>query len=304
MSAVDPVAVVSADVWPPVLACDPGAMHTGLALRMGTAALEAVTVDRDEREAEADVHGTPRYASRVLDTVDLLIDRHRDDVAAGAARRGLPVPSVRVAVEGLVPPTAGHRAKGGVGLSVRVLSGLPATAAVLGAVLGRYPGAVVVAPAGGSRGWDKLDKDSYPGSLRGRTPPGWLPGGSERRHQRSAWAVAGQAHLIAPAPAIAPAAPAAPAVSTPAPVRSAPDQVGGTNLVRAVMAEPTTGDAETSVPTPERQQQLRLSSPGGSSSQAATPPTRRGWPVASPAPWWRWPRATPSERGWRPDCRR
>ncbi len=49
----------------------------------------------------------------------------------------------------------------------------------------------------------------YPAELKGRTPPGWTAGGSQRQHQRAAWAVlrSGLAQTRT-SPATAPAVPA------------------------------------------------------------------------------------------------
>ena len=134
-----------ASVWPPVLAVDPGSQSTGVCLRVGTVALEAVT-------AETLVPPTPR-----------------------------PVRGRQAAV----PP--------------RVLEYLPGAATVLGAVLGTWPQTILVPPRGGAEGgWDAVE--GAPENLRGRTPAGWLTGGSDRSHQRSAWAIAGAAHVLTAAP--------------------------------------------------------------------------------------------------------
>ncbi|MBU5900139.1 hypothetical protein JVW24_23770, partial [Vibrio cholerae O1] len=59
------VGAKQARVWPPVLAIDPGSRETGLCLRVGIDALEAVTVEKDDptgNHAES-----VRYAREVIE---------------------------------------------------------------------------------------------------------------------------------------------------------------------------------------------------------------------------------------------
>ncbi len=196
-------AAVEAEVWPPVLAVDPGSQSTGLCIRAGTSAIMAATI---ERVGDTGSHAAlPVWAAQVLAAVRELNRLSRDALNDLAADRGERAPAVRVAVETLVPPTA-VRAKGSrVAVPPTVLASLPGAAAVLGAVVTAWPRATLVPPrgTGGDRGtgWDGLARDTYPAVLRGRTPPGWPEPaqGAARSHQRSAWAIAGVAHALAAA---------------------------------------------------------------------------------------------------------
>lgn len=180
-----------AHVWPPVVAIDPGSRETGICLRAGTAALEAVTVVRAEENRHHAAMIT--YATAVLEAVRELVRRQRDALNAEADTRGVNPPPIRHAVETLVMPTA--RPVKGRRLSVapRVLESLPIASTVLGLIVGTWPKTILVPPRG-EPGWDAVDA---PSNLRGRPPRGWLKGGADRSHQRSAWAIAGAAHAAA-----------------------------------------------------------------------------------------------------------
>lgn len=184
----------SAGVWPPTLALDPGSQSTGVCLRVGVEAVEAVTV---EAPAVADHAAACVYASHVVADAISLLDRHAEALAAAAEERGEEPAQVRVAVETLVAPTA-QRVKGRrVAVGPRVLASLPGAATVLGAVTGTWPDAILVPPRGGGEGgWEALPGNPYPSNLRGRTPKGWARDGADRSHQRSAWAIAGAAHAL------------------------------------------------------------------------------------------------------------
>lgn len=191
-------AVATAVVWPPVLAVDPGSTSTGVCLRVGIDALEAVTV---ERAASAGQHQEAcQYAAEVIEVCREITRRNRDALNAEAGVRGVSPGGLRHAAETLVAPTPAANAKGRrVAVAPRVLSSLPGASTVLGAIVGTWPRSILVPPRGGSEGgWDALE--GAPKNLRGRTPPGWLAGGSDRSHQRSAWAVAGAAHAISAQP--------------------------------------------------------------------------------------------------------
>ncbi len=187
-------AAIEADVWGPILSCDPGGAHSGLALRVGRDVLEAVTV---EFPPTCGLHTDPiTYARHVVEVAESLITRRTDEIAAAAAQRGVPVPEVRHAVETLVGPTAvptkGRRAA----VAPSVLASLPGAATVLGVVVGTWPDTILVAPHGGGQGWESLPREIYPPNLIDRSPVGWLRDGRERKHQRSAWAIAGVAHEL------------------------------------------------------------------------------------------------------------
>lgn len=205
-------AAVLAAVWPPVLAIDPGSQSTGICLRVGTNALEAITVERlpDHGDHQAVCH----YAAWVVETAREMTRRNRDALNAAAAERGVDPGSVRHAVETLVAPTGavvkGRRAA----VAPRVLAHLPVASTVLGTVIGTWPQTILVPPRGGDTGgWDALD--GTPKTLRGRTPTGWIRDGVDRSHQRAAWALAGAAHSLGAAPLPAQVAAAIKAAGSP-----------------------------------------------------------------------------------------
>lgn len=196
MSSADlAVAASGAAVWPPVLAVDPGSTSTGVCLRVGTSALEAVTVTRNGgEEGDGDHRAACRYAMTVIETAREITRRQRDALNETAAERGVSPGPLRHAVETLVAPTGtpvkGRRAA----VAPRVLASLPTASTVLGCVIGTWPRAILVPPRGGSKGgWDAVP--GSPESLRGRTPTGWMRGGEDRSHQRSAFMIAGVAHV-------------------------------------------------------------------------------------------------------------
>lgn len=200
MSTVDLAAAASAaHAWPPVLAIDPGSQSTGICLRVGQDALEAVTVERNSGY-EGDGHEAPSlYARQVIETAREITRRQRGALNEQAEARGIQPGGLRHAVETLVPPTPRPVKGRQAAVAPRVLAYLPIASTVLGAVIGTWPRTILVPPRGGDAGgWDALE--GAPDNLRGRTPTGWLSGGSDRSHQRSAWAIAGAAHVLASAP--------------------------------------------------------------------------------------------------------
>lgn len=199
MTTTSDVAATAATVkvWPPILAVDPGSTSTGICLRVGTEVLEAVTVehtgDRHDHTSSC------RYAQRVIETCREITRRQRDALNAEAEARGVQPGGLRHAAETIVPPSPRPVRGRQAAVAPRVLSFLPGASTVLGCVLGTWPRAILVPPRGGDAGgWDALE--GAPESLRGRTPSGWLPGGSDRSHQRSAWAIAGAAHALSAQP--------------------------------------------------------------------------------------------------------
>lgn len=192
-------AASSASVWPPVLAIDPGSQSTGICLRVGAEALEAVTVEPNERYGGDGHEQACRYALEVIDAAKEIARRNRDRLNAEAEVRGVQPGGLRHAVETLVPPTPRPVKGRQVAVAPRVLAYLPTASTVLGAVIGTWPQTILVPPRGGAEGgWDAVE--GAPENLRGRTPAGWLTGGSDRSHQRSAWAIAGAAHALTAAP--------------------------------------------------------------------------------------------------------
>ena len=97
-----------ARVWPPVLAIDPGSRETGLCLRIGTDALEAVTVEQCEptgNHAES-----VRYAREVIETAKEVTRRNRDRLN-DEARRG-PLPRARMEADHPRRPRHRHSSPG------------------------------------------------------------------------------------------------------------------------------------------------------------------------------------------------
>lgn len=209
-------AAVTVAVWPPVLAIDPGSQSTGVCLRVGVEALEAVTVERNESYA-GDGHEQPsRYAQQVIETAREITRRQRDALNEAAQARGVSPGGLRHACETLVPPTPRPVKGRGAAVAPRVLAYLPVASTVLGAVVGTWPKSILVPPRGGDAGgWDAVE--GAPDCLRGRTPSGWLAGGSDRSHQRSAFMIAGAAHALAAAPLSEQVGAAATAVASLAP---------------------------------------------------------------------------------------
>lgn len=157
----------------PVLGVDPGGRDTGIIL------VDGVRVGgRSVRSAGELLPVDQGYVQSVLSEIDGLI-------AGSSDSRG-----VVVCVEGVTRPSWHVQASASRGAAANP-TGLIAAAVVLGAVLGRFPGAVVVPPGGnGSR-----PLGAYPLGLVSegeRRKKGWelRVGGGKLRHQRSAWDVA------------------------------------------------------------------------------------------------------------------
>lgn len=182
-----------AAVYPAILAVDPGSRSTGIALRVGRGVLEAVTVERAEGD-EHDHEAACNYAREVVETAREITRRNRDRLNAEAKRRGVNPGGLRHAVETLVAPSARPVKGRQAAVAPRVLQYLPVASTVLGMTVGVWPRSILVAPLG-QPGWDAVGREHAPSVLSSRTPSGWLPGGSDRSHQRSAWAIAGAAHV-------------------------------------------------------------------------------------------------------------
>ena len=158
-----------------IVGVDPGGRVTGIVARHRDRLIAHDVIARDGR-VNARTIADAGYAWRVLSGVE---DAYHQ--ASKLARQiafnpvGL---RLCVAVEGLTPPTP-HR-------GMTNPAGTLAAAVVLGAVLGRWPGAVVVPPGGHGAG----PLAAYPAELAG---PGEKAGTGVLRHARSAWDVAGAA---------------------------------------------------------------------------------------------------------------
>lgn len=136
-----------------IIGIDPGAT-TGLVVRHGTELL---------------AHKTTAGIDGVLDAVV--------DALEECGLRGL-----WVAIEDVTPPNP-H-------MGIINVSGIITTAKVFGAVLGAYPDAIVVPPAGHGSG----PLGAYPQALRPTRGKG--AGKDKLRHCRSAWDIAGAARTL------------------------------------------------------------------------------------------------------------
>jgi len=156
------------------MAVDPGGQHTGIVLAeladTGPVPVDGVTLERLEDERDTRHMGCPQYVRRVIAAAMEMLEKHSvaDD-------------EVTVIVETMVPPTP---VKAGTKLVPMAIWRHQLGAwAVLGGVAAVWPDARLVAPAAADH------QAEYPDLLWGRTPPGWTTGGSQRQHQRAAWAV-------------------------------------------------------------------------------------------------------------------
>jgi len=165
----------------------------------GPVPVDGVTLDRTENEKDTRHMGAPMYVRRVIEACLRMLEKHH--VADDA---------VQVCVETMVPPTPVKAGTSVVPMAVwRYALG---AWAVLGGVAAVWPEARLIAPAAADH------QAVYPDVLWGRTPAGWTAGGSQRQHQRAAWAVllSGLAQLgTIPATAPVVPAPAPPGVDVP-----------------------------------------------------------------------------------------
>jgi len=156
------------------LGVDPGGQHTGIVLAElrpdGPVPVDGVTLDRTEEEKDIRHMGAPRFVRRVIEACMDMLAKH--SVADDA---------VQVMVETMLPPTPVQPGTSIVPMAIwRHALG---AWAVLGGVAAVWPDARLVAPAAADH------HAEYPDVLKGRTPAGWTAGGSQRQHQRAAWAV-------------------------------------------------------------------------------------------------------------------
>ncbi len=184
------------------LAVDPGGQHTGIVLASlspdGPVPIDGLTLERLDSEKDVRHMGAPQYVRRVISACMEMMEKH-----------GVADDEVRVIVETMLPPTPVQAGTNVVPMAIwRHALG---AWAVLGGVAAVWPDARLVAPAAADH------QAEYPAELWGRTPPGWTTGGSQRQHQRAAWAVlrSGLAQLGA-GPATPPAT--VPETQAPAPM--------------------------------------------------------------------------------------
>jgi len=156
------------------MAVDPGGQHTGVVLveltDAGPVCVDGVTLDRTEEERDTRHMGCPGYVRRTIAACMTMLEKHHvaDDDLTVCVETMLPATPVKAGTN--VVPMAVWR--GGLGAW-----------AVLGGVAAVFPDARLIAPAAADH------QAEYPAELKGRTPAGWTAGGSQRQHQRAAWAV-------------------------------------------------------------------------------------------------------------------
>jgi len=156
------------------MSVDPGGQHTGIVLAeladTGPVPVDGVTLERLDSEKDVRHMGAPQYVRRVIAACFAMMEKH-----------GVADDEVQVIVETMVPPTPVQAGTNVVPMAVwRHALG---AWAVLGAVAAVFPDARLIAPAAADH------QAKYPDLLWGRTPAGWTAGGSQRQHQRAAWAV-------------------------------------------------------------------------------------------------------------------
>ena len=141
-----------------VVGVDPGGHETGIVVRRGSAVAGGCVIARQPQDSDAS------YIAAILEAVDgYLADSN----------------TTLVAVEGIVHPNPHVR--------MTNVDGLLDASKVFGAVVGRWPDAAIVDPAGNGSG----PLASYPAELVGERET--TGSGGWRRHLRSAWDVAGAA---------------------------------------------------------------------------------------------------------------
>ncbi len=154
------------------MAVDPGGQHTGIVLAElhpeGPVPIDGLTLERLEAERDTRHMGAPQYVRRVIEACMTMLEKH-----------GVTDDAVQVCVETMVPPTPVKASFVPMAIWRHQLGAW----AVLGGVAAVFPDARLIAPAAADH------QAKYPGLLWGRTPPGWTAGGSQRQHQRAAWAV-------------------------------------------------------------------------------------------------------------------
>jgi len=198
------------------MAVDPGSQHTGIVLatisEAGPVPVDGLTLERLEDERDTRHMGCPMYVRRVIEACMTMLEKHHvdDDV-------------VTVIVETMVPPTPVQPGTNVVPMAIwRHQLG---AWAVLGAVAAVFPDARLVAPAAADH------QAKYPDLLWGRTPPGWTAGGSQRQHQRAAWAVLRSGLAQLGAIPETPAVPASEPVAVPEPMGVAVPRLTPVQLV-------------------------------------------------------------------------
>jgi len=180
----------------PTIGVDPGARWVGLCARVGREVVDASTVGRDDDGA--DPTADRLWVEKVLARVDALMATHGADAMAAGG-------TWRVAVEAVVQPKGGVEGRR-VPASARVGWNVAQAALIYGSVLAVFPAAIIVAPAHhGERhllrwGGSGAAASCYPPELCRYRPREFMPTdhpSGDRRHERSAYDVAGVAELAA-----------------------------------------------------------------------------------------------------------
>lgn len=168
----------------PWIGLDPGAVNTGIALRLGSRCLAWHTTRRADDETE--IGPGPIYYAAINRAVAVL--------AGASVKGGFGAP--RIAIEGVRPPGGFRDGKKQFAKPVDIL----ALGATFGALHLSYPDAVIVPPGGNGRGV----YSQYPENLVSvgeQRAKNWrvreCGTTSPESHARSAWMVAGKAERMA-----------------------------------------------------------------------------------------------------------
>lgn len=154
-----------------VVGIDPGSRCTALVIRDGETVIHATTVVRD-----GDQEAVP-YARLVAAALRIIVDDYSTRF-----------PHLIVGIEGISDPKGFHRGqRAAINPKDIIRTGVTA-----GALAVTFPDAIIVRP--GNNG--SMHTSQYPASLQGRRPkdlPGDSTGAGTRRHEQSAYDVAGKA---------------------------------------------------------------------------------------------------------------
>lgn len=163
----DPTGVIS-------LGIDPGARYTALVVRDGDAVLHATTITRDK-----DQEPIP-YAREVVARLTPIVNEYKSRY-----------PNLVIGIEGVTDPKGFNRGK----RAAINPAGIVRTGVTAGALAIALPEAVIVPPGGSG----SLHTSHYPPELQGRRPAtleGNSNGAGTRRHEQSAYDIAGKALII------------------------------------------------------------------------------------------------------------
>lgn len=154
-----------------VAGIDPGSRHSAIVIRDGDIPIHASTVTRDGNQDGIS------YAKIVISLMKPIIDEYLEQY-----------PDMIVAIEGISDPKG---FKGGRRAAINPKD-IIRTGITVGALVAVFPDAIIVAPGGNG----SQHESQYPPSLKGRRPKdldGDSTGAGTRRHEQSAYDVAGKA---------------------------------------------------------------------------------------------------------------